>query len=153
GMKDPRAPRPARTSTSSTAMAGSRPIRCPTCRRTGPTTSASKREGASGVRPKSSVQATQATLEVRPPLGVRYSREHQQPQCVAHDPARRARVARLVLEQLRQLDRSRIRIRLRLPALLQHRSRFSLLALASELASQPQADGAARYQAPRVPTF
>src|SRR5881409_4132934 len=117
-MKDRRATRPARTSTSSTATAGSRPTRSRTCRPTGPTTSASKREGAPVVGSKPPIEAAQAPLEIFPPLRVRYGRQHQQPQGVAHDPARRAQVARLVLEQLRQLDSGRIRIRLRLPAFL-----------------------------------
>src|SRR5438067_4324659 len=115
-MKDRRATRPARTSTSSTATVGSRPIRCRTCRRTGPTTSASKRKGATAAQSKSSVQAAQTTLEVCTPLRVRYCGKHQQPEGVAYDPARRIQVSRLVLEYLRQLDRGRIGIRLCLPA-------------------------------------
>src|SRR5207249_8930043 len=97
-MKDRPATRPARTSTSSTATAGSRPTRYPTCRPTGLTPSASKPKGATVVRSKSPVQAAQAALEIRLPLWVRDRRQHQQPKGVAHDPAGRAQIPRLVLE-------------------------------------------------------
>src|SRR5437867_7114464 len=97
-MKDRPATRPARTSTSSTATAGSRPTRYRTCRPTGLTPSASKRKDATAAQAKSPVKAAQTTLEVRPPLRVRYGRQHQQPQGIAHDPARRIQISRLVLE-------------------------------------------------------
>src|SRR5438034_10158724 len=97
-MKDRPATRPARTSTSSTGTAGSRPTRYPTCRPTGLTPSASKPKGATVVRSKSPVQAAQAALEIRLPLWVRYRRQHEQPQGIAHDPASRIQVSALVLE-------------------------------------------------------
>src|SRR5260370_17991414 len=114
------ATRPGRMSTSSTATAASPPIPSLTFRPTGRTPSASKGKGANIVASQPSLQPLLPALEIHAPLRVRHDGYRDQPQGVADDPPSRGQVARLVVEQLGQLDRRRVRIGLGVPALLQH---------------------------------
>src|SRR5216683_988159 len=116
-MRGQLATRPGHMSTSSTAMGGSPPIPSPISRPTGRTTSASKGKGADIVASQPSLQPLLPALEIRAPLRVRYHRQSEQPKCIADDPPGRRQVTRLVLEQLGQLDRRRVRIGLGVPAL------------------------------------
>jgi len=76
------------------------------------------------------VETAAPLFQIYSPAVVANDRDREEIQGLGDNPERTNRIARLMLEELRELDRSRVRIALRAPAFIEHQSRLAPSALA-----------------------